>query len=428
MLRILERIYVVFALLYFAGGLIPTDLAENEHTQWIDHASIAAQLIVFAVLPLVLFLHRKQFLRAIPYSGWIMVLCGLVVASAAWSAHPLFTLRRAIILLATTVFAIYLGSCFEWDEQLNLFALTIALGVIGSYVIVVLLPSFGISHDYHWGDWKGLFGHKNALGRTMIFGVLLLSIAKPKALPKWTRLLFLSASLVLLLLSKSATAFVLAALFILMYPILHLLRLRTRNTLPLWAAFAPLLAMVILLVAANYSTLLEAVGRDATLTGRTTLWSAVVDDINERPVFGYGYSVFWLAHNPDSANVVTATHWNAPNSHNGYLDLCIDLGLVGLLLFLCGFGVAWRRAVKLFKERNTSASKWPLIFLLFFIFYNVTESNLLRSHTFFWLPYVSTFIYLGLTQAKIKRREPQSALAIDGEGHSPLTPLFSGTE
>src|ERR1700736_5989721 len=155
MLRILERIYVVFSLLYFTGGLIPTDVSEHQQVFQINHAAALVQVIVFPVLAVFMLIHWKQMSRGIRASGWIMALCGLVVVSALWAYDPMFTLRRAAIFVATTMFATYLGSCFDWDEQLTMFAWTLAIVVIGSYLCVVLFPQYGISHDTHWGSLEG---------------------------------------------------------------------------------------------------------------------------------------------------------------------------------------------------------------------------------------------------------------------------------
>jgi hypothetical protein len=46
----LERIYLVFSLLYFAGGLTPSDLAETQRSHAIDRANSLLQLVVFPLL------------------------------------------------------------------------------------------------------------------------------------------------------------------------------------------------------------------------------------------------------------------------------------------------------------------------------------------------------------------------------------------
>jgi hypothetical protein len=72
-----------------------------------------------------------------------------------------------------------------------------------------------------------------------------------------------------------------------------------------------------------------------------------------------------------------------------------------------------KRAFALLREESIDASKWPVIFLLFFSAYNVTESCILRPHTFLWVPYVSVYVFLALTEAKQPSAEYEAALIPD---------------
>jgi O-antigen ligase len=199
------------------------------------------------------------------------------------------------------------------------------------------------------------------------------------------------------------------ALFVLcLYPVLQILRVNTRNTLPLWAAIAPLVIFVLAVVLINYSMLLESVGRDPTLTGRTQLWAAVSDAIMRRPWLGYGYASFWRYQGVDLAAVISTIHWAAPHSHDAYLDLCLDLGLTGLVVFLIGATATISRAVKFFQEGDRPSARWPLVFLLYFFMYNLTESELLRSHSTLWLFYVSVYVSLAVR----RYQQPDEAFEI----------------
>ncbi len=70
--------------------------------------------------------------------------------------------------------------------------------------------------------------------------------------------------------------------------------------------------------------------------------------------------------------------------------------------------MALSRALELFQGATTREEKWPLVFLLFFLAYNVTESSIFRTHTFLWLPYTWTFVALARqkSEASVAAREP----------------------
>jgi O-antigen ligase len=401
-MKILEKAYMLFALLYMARGVIPVGTGQGDDSQvpQFDTTSFVLQGALFAILVVLIFLHWKSFAAGMRRSGLLLALCVLAIASAGWSSEPVFSFRRGIILLATTMLGIYMASRFDWDEQLDLFGWFVGISIIGSVVMAILFPQYGISHDVHAGDWKGLFPHKNALGQQMAFGILALAIGRPKGLPKVILGCSLLGATVLLILSRSATSAAALVVICAIYLTLHLVRLKRRKTLPLWLVFTPLISVGVVLVAMSGKLILAILGRDGTLTGRTIIWTSVLDAIRERPWLGYGYAVFWRnGVQGEARDVLNAIHWiGLKQAQSGYLDLCLDLGLLGLVVFLCGFSVAAWRGLTLFRGGSAQAAKWPLVFLAFFLIYNLVESSLLQLYTFLWVPYVSTFVSLGLTQ------------------------------
>jgi O-antigen ligase len=413
-LKSFERMYVVFSLLFFAGGMAFSNKTEAQLTGGPDYFERSIELVIFPLLAIFVIIHLKSVWNGILASGWVLALSFFAVASTCWSATPLFTLQRSIILLATTVFAIYLGARFEWDEQLNLWAWFLALSVLGSLIVIILFPAYGVTvGQTHPGDWKGLFDHKNGLGRTMAFGVLLLSVAKPRGMPSWVRLGVLAGTAWLLIGSHSATSFISVVLIALLCPILHLFRLRRRGTVPLWVAIVPLLGMLAGLVVVSYSSVTAMVGRDVSLTGRTPLWAYLVSAVRESPLIGHGYAAFWMPDGADAKTVTAVTGvWQPGSAHNEYLDLLLDVGLVGFMLFVYGFALAAKRAFVLFKKAATGADKWPLYLLLFIAIYSFTESRLFRSHSFLWLPYASMFTALALSPEQELQEEIAKQVAV----------------
>jgi exopolysaccharide production protein ExoQ len=408
MLKKLEKLYAVLMLLYLAEALIPTNQTVAEQGRNLNHANVLVQMALFPILGVLLFLHRERILAGLWRSGWLLAICTLTMVSAAWSIDPAFTLRRAVILLATTLFGVYLATCFDWEEQTGLFGWMTIVCVLGSFVLIVFFPEYGLSHDLHFGSWKGMFPHKNALGMKMAFGILLLYFTKPEEIPAWVRNATIVGAIILLIFSGSATPLVSAAFCLAVFPLLHITRVKSKGTLPLWVPLIPFAMCLAVVLVEGSALVLDTLGKDTTLTGRTPLWAAVADAIKLRPWLGYGYAVFWVGGNVDSLTVIKIAGWSAPHAHNGYLDTCLDLGFAGLGVFLAGVGVALSRALKLFQEATTREEKWPLVFLLFFLTYNVTESSIFRTHTFLWLPYTWTFVALALQRSEASEtvREP----------------------
>ena len=91
-------------------------------------------------------------------------------------------------------------------------------------------------------------------------------------------------------------------------------------------------------------------GRDLTFTGRTDIWSYVVDAIKERPVLGYGYGAFWRADGFASYFVANRFGFFVSHAHSSMLDASLDLGvpfsvLVSLMLVMGFMGVGKRLLV-----------------------------------------------------------------------------------
>ena len=91
--------------------------------------------------------------------------------------------------------------------------------------------------------------------------------------------------------------------------------------------------------------LFTLLGKDVTLTGRTGIWSAVLDSIAKRPLLGYGYQAFWLGLEGESYRVILAVSWVLAQAQNGFLDVTLEMGIAGLTIVLLVFGFAFRDGV-----------------------------------------------------------------------------------
>ena len=213
-----------------------------------------------------------------------------------------------------------------------------------------------------------MFPHKNALGMKMAFGILLLFFTRPAGdTPRGfgtqrSRVRRSCFSFRDQLLHSWPRRFAWwPSLF------LHVARIKTKRTLPLWVPLLPFFICLALVVVTGSALILEAVGRTTTLTGRTPLWAAVVDAISLRPWLGYGYAIFWVGGNLDSLNVIKIAPVGTHRTHTtGTSTLRWIWDLFGLAVFLFAVGVALSRALKLFQEATTREEKWPLVLCCYF--------------------------------------------------------------
>jgi len=78
-----------------------------------------------------------------------------------------------------------------------------------------------------------------------------------------------------------------------------------------------------------------ALGKGPYAHGRTEIWKLSLDSAMKRPLFGYGYRAFWTGTlQGESAHIALLEKWTVTGAHNGLLETWLDLGLIGVGMFL----------------------------------------------------------------------------------------------
>jgi O-antigen ligase len=248
-----------------------------------------------------------------------------------------------------------------------------------------------------------VYGHKNGLAKAMSLGtILFLLLALSSRHHRWITWLAAGLCAALVALSKSATGVVIVVGVLGLIPLYRSLRLRATLSLGVWIMAILLGGTLLTIVLANAEPVFAALGRDTTLTGRTDLWLVVLANIAQEPWLGHGYNAFWLGWSGASGSVFGSVGWEPPHSHNGLLDLALDLGVVGVLTFLIGFALAARDAFRCARVTDTVAGMWPLVFLSFMVLANSSESNVLRQHNVLWILYVAVLCSDLLAEARAR--------------------------
>ena len=128
--------------------------------------------------------------------------------------------------------------------------------------------------------------------------------------------------------------------------------------------------------------------RDTTLTGRTDLWELLLELVWDRPWLGYGFRAFW---NGDKGKYVhLVMRWFPMHAHNGFLNVLVDFGSIGLLLLVVHFARCGVRAfVRTQTDPGAGLECMPGIILFSAIcVINITEANLLMNNNFIWVTYI----------------------------------------
>jgi len=406
---VLERAFAVAVLFVITNGLLPllrrNSTSALEASAGVGDPFMQKVYILINLVTLLLLLTRwKAVVRTAFKDQLLWLLVGLALISTLWSARPETTLLRTVSLLGSTLFGVYLAERYRLQDQVRLLAWALGLAAVLSLLFALLLPAYGLV-PYESGAWRGIYVEKNLLGRIMVLSALVFLLL-PRIAHKhgWIAVPLFGLSAVLAVLSDSTTAPVL--LFALMLVLLVCVAVRENFALAIFFSISVIsLALpIVIWMMQDWTRFLDPLGKDPTLTGRTVLWSLSLDLVRERPLLGYGYSAVWGGgDDAPAAYIRDLMGWDVPNAHNGFLDLTLGLGLLGLVVFLVGYLQSYFRAIRWLRVDRTACGLWPLIYLTFLFLYNVTENTAVVSNSIFWVLYVSTWKSLSLGPVSIGR-------------------------
>lgn len=397
MSKSLEKIFTVAMLFYTTGAFLPFLTARLSGYSGLGPNAVefAIQGVFYGVAFCFIAVRWRSVIQGAWSAKWILVLLMVAFASTAWSQDPLITLRRAAVLCATTAFGVYFATRFDVPEQLRLLAWTCGLVVCASFLCVIFLPQYGIDHRVHYGDWQGAFYQKNMLARAMVLATLVFLLVRFRS-GNSLRWIGIAGSLSLLILSRSVTGIIVFAVILASWPLYRLFRTKFTFAVPVTAVIFTVLAAGMALAYEALPTMLVMINRDPGLTGRTDLWDAVRVSISRRPWLGYGFDAFWQGMKGESANVLLAVGWTPAYAHNGFLDLVLGLGFIGLAVFVLGYLALWRRAFTFVTRVPGPTAAWLCMYLAFMLFYNITEGPVVSQNNITWVLYVATAVSLVL--------------------------------
>ncbi len=353
--------------------------------------------------------------------GWpFLLLLVVTLLSIIWSDAKGLTARRSLALVPTTFTGFYFAIRYPFKEQLKLlltvskicvvFSLIFGALHLGTAVDTLIGPAYGVFvrrdqvgsltflTDFMgwpsifgiWNEpWFGIFTQRNSLGVIMAlatFVFYLWSRIDPEE--KWTAYLWASFSLFLIILSGSLTGFLGLCVFVAGGRLLLSVRRHRQGARRIFLASLLLAGFGIFYTANNPATVASFFDRDVTLTGRTTIWGAALVLGMDHPWIGHGFNAFWLGDEGASGEVRRIAGWDVPSAHNGFLEIWLDLGLIGLGIFLAGFARHFWESIRYFLDRESWEGYWPVLFLAFLAVINLAQSSLVAPNYFYWILYV----------------------------------------
>lgn len=368
-----------------------------------------------------------QFGEFFRNNRWVTIYLAYCLVAIVWSDIPLVAFKRWIKLFGSPVMALIILTEPDPLEAFTCLMKCLAYTWMPlSILFTRYFPQWGRSFDIWVGSPMniGVTVHKNSLGcDAFILGLFFVwhffrvrrwepGIARRNETLLCALFMFLTGWVLHMAHSSTSMGSLLLGSLLLAVVNFRLVRLERIGAYVLVVAILAILGETLFGI---HSMIISAFGRDATLTGRTEVWETLLNwDIN--PVLGVGFESFWQqsrVHEIAVANPGVVIN----ESHNGYLETYINIGILGVIFLLLMLLATYRKAsLSLAGDFGFGAFRFAYLFA--FIIYNWTEAAF-RTHCVpFFIFFLIAIDYPALFESKAALLDP-----VDGaDQDNPLAP------
>ncbi len=367
---------------------------------------------VLVIASIVLFVRmrppRFRWYRLPAPLTWFLALATL---SILWSAYRFETVLGVIAQLGTTAVAVSLAFLLTWHELLRTFAsamrwllaLSLAFELWVSLVLREPLTAWWVEQPekplniLYWsrnllfdgGPIQGVVANSAMLGFLALLSLIVFGVQLRAGLVRpffgWA---WIVVAVAMLLLTRSATVWVaLAAVALSLVFALWGRRLGAERRMPLYGAGLAVIAAAVAVTLFARDWVFGLLGKSSDLTGRLEIWQKMWELIVERPWFGWGWVSYWPIWTPPFEGLDKKAGIPVASGHNAWLDVWLQLGIVGVLVFaplvLLTLQRVWFRAVDQPRVGPgpalpfATSALWPLMVMTALIVQSLTESRLL---------------------------------------------------
>lgn len=281
----------------------------------------------------------------------------LATLSLAWSAYPGVSALGITLQWITTITALFVALCLSWPEFLRTLGvalrLILALSLLFEAVVAVfighaVLPFWveytgKIPAAFYWsrslllegGPVEGIVASRNLLGFIALLALIVFAVQLAAGTVRrgWG-IFWVALALVMLWLTRSATVSVaLVAVVVALGFALWARRVPPLGRRGLYLTAGGAAAAVVVGVAVFSSTLLGMLGKSDDLTGRFDIWNRVIELAGQRPVAGWGWVSYWAPWVEPFDGLAVRKGVQYLQAHNAWLDVWLQLGILGLVVF-----------------------------------------------------------------------------------------------
>lgn len=381
-------------------------------------------LLVLALI--VLIRRREQVVRLLQRNTPILLFFSYCALSIAWSDYPDVAFKRWIKAGGNLVMVLVVLTDPGRTSAIGRF-LTSAGFVLTPLSILFIKYYPDLGRGYHPWDWTpfytGVTTNKNELGMIcLVVGLAsvwsLLRAFKGGRASRKPLLAHLAVLGMLGWLFWKAQSMTSLSCFMLASGVMIAMSSPRLARMP---GIIHLLVAAVLSISASAlflnigSGLVQTLGKDPTLTGRTEIWHLVLSMVTN-PMVGTGFESFWLGKRLEK---IWSIYWWHPNeAHDGYIELYLNLGWIGITLLVLAIVSGYRNIVVGFR-RDPDLGRLKLAYFVAAVAYNFTEAAFRMMSPVFIVFLLATIAVPEVrARTKAKARAPAARQAV----HSPAIP------
>ncbi len=367
-------------------------------------------------LGLITLVNKKlNWSHVVKNNAWLFVLIGFMLVSILWSDMMARSFRSWVKEIVAVVMALVVLTQPTPQQALqSLLRRTVYVLIPFSIFLIKYYQNRGVIYSRWTGEiqWIGVTPQKNSLGQLCLISAFFLVwtlIRRWRGRDRPAGKHQTHAEVFLLLITfwlmkgpsvggASATGLValsfgLTTFFGLLWMRKHRIQLAGGTWVIITACVIGLGTITPFVGGSTVAGFTSALGRDSTLTGRTEIWASLLPDIARQPILGYGFSGFWTMER-------IAEH-EIGEAHNGYLDVWLQLGFVGLL-FTAAFLLSYARKAHQTLQIDFDWGTFCLCFLLMTITESIADSTI----NSFEQRMMAILLFLSISTPAAIRRNP----------------------
>ncbi len=368
------------------GGSVPSgDVLAATLDGSPEDAAVFGALIVAGIV--VLIWRRRKTGVILKASVPIVIYFVYCLLSTMWSPFPEPSFKRWIKGVGDLVMVLVIVTDAQPTAALRRIYSRVGFVLFPLSVVFIKFTNLGVSYTELGPEYTGVTTTKNGFGlilfvfMTGVVWNIRALIVDRKASNRGRRLVaqatLLAIGILLLQMAHSATSvfcFILGS-GLLLATGLPIVKKRPSTLHAL--CFGILVLGVGSLLFGGSGTVTSAMGRSSDFSGRTEIWAASIASADSQ-WFGTGFESFWNKNNPKVVHLLVLQGYGdisiLNSAHDGYLQIYLDLGWMGLCLLAFILGSGYLRAVKAFRLDRELGSLF-LAYMITCAFYNITEAG-----------------------------------------------------